>query len=905
MTDAVHTRFPLLRSFRGKTAGRGDFLQREDEKTGKNPIPVYIIRIREESCFMKQQKHQQKQTRSATGFFAALSILLALCLAAVLLLPSLVGYTVNRILKQSAAGGYIVCDVSQISLFSANASVHARQKMRNGRFRSVLSLPHGRITYTPLGLLRGRIEGITITGATIPATIENGTLSFPLLEIFKSVRNEEKEQTEQKPAASSAGIPDLGFIRIENGALNLRYGKKALYIPVSMTVRQEGGKWKKLFVQGRIHLNGQTIVIREAAIDMDQQTIRASVRLRDAVLNNLPHPLDLYANEAGLQGNLTASILLDLNYGKGMVHKLESRLRIQDFSAKAGGKTISSKNLTCNLDFDGRKGSLVLKSLNVSGLLSLERFTTGFELTGETLSGKSTLELKTPDPNRLDFVFSATGSREQKAAEVSIKTAEGKAYELSIGDFHGKLDSMVLNLKASPERQSALLKLNGIEIDGPGRKGSVREAALQVQHEKGKISGELSGTIARVEDAASAVAAEGIVFSVPFLRGERAEGTVSVDTIAWKGRPLARVNARTAVSLSETFEENRADLFGNVTLPKYPGIGIRFRSENRYDKGGFLSRNFVELPESEIPQIAFEKIGKELSGIRLTGRIQASGSYEIGTHSSGGGSFRVSLSGVTLEDPAHELSLEGGNLDFELPSLPALRSSPGLRATADRICFGGVDVQKFSLFYRMESPTVWAVEAIKANWAFGVVRMEFTRLDLTKKVCELVLHCDRLNLSEILRQLGQKAAASEGTLSGTLPLTISPGNIVFHDGFLDSTPGVTGTLKLSNTEYLTAGVPENIPQYAQLKFSQDVLKDFSYDWAKLNLSSRNDVLTLQMKISGRPSHPLPYRYNGGELVRINTLTTFAGVRLDINFNLPLANVLNIINNIKKLSGGSL
>ena len=102
-----------------------------------------------------------------------LSLLPALCLAAVLLLPPTVEFAVNRILKQSAAGGYILCSISQITLFSANASVNARRKMPNGRFRPVLSLPHCRISYTPLNLLRGRIDGITITGAT-PAGVFYG-----------------------------------------------------------------------------------------------------------------------------------------------------------------------------------------------------------------------------------------------------------------------------------------------------------------------------------------------------------------------------------------------------------------------------------------------------------------------------------------------------------------------------------------------------------------------------------------------------------------------------------------------------------------------------------------------------------------------------------------------------------
>ena len=853
----------------------------------------------------KTETNGKKRRFFGTGFFLVLSILLALSLAAVLLLPSMVEFAVNRILKHSAAGGYIVCAISQITPFSANASVDARQKMPNGRFRPVLSLPHCRITYTPLSLLHGRIDGITITGATIPASVEKGTVVFPLTEIFKSVQQEEREKQEKAEASSPANVPDLGFIRIENGALNLRFGRKSLFVPVSMTIRQEGSGWKKLLVKGRIHLNGQTIVVREAAVDLEQTEVRASLRIRDAVLSNLPHPLDLYANEVGLQGDMTAELLADFNFGTGRVRKIDARMKIRDFSALAGGRKISSGLLVSALEFNGKKGSLTFENLKIADLFQLDRSATTFELQGNSLSGKSSLEVTASEKNRFEFLFSASGDPAEKSAGLSIRTAEGRACELSWGGFRGTLEALVLQLKASPERQSARLTLNGIGMEAAGKKASARELVLSVQQEKGTLSGTLSGTILSVEDPSSSVSAKGIAFSIPFVRGGNAEGTIAVDSVSWKEQLTAGIKAKTRIALSDTLLKDRAEVSGTVTVPKYPGIGIRFRSENEYDSGHFLSRNTFVLPETEIPALEFQKISKELANLKVAGKISASGKYEFASGRAGGGSVRVSLSGASVKDPAQELSLEGVGLEFELPSLPALRSSPGMKASVNRIRFGGIDVRDFVLFYRMESPTVWAVEAVKAAWASGVVRMEFTRFDFSKKSCELVLHCDHLNLSEILIQLGQKAAAGEGTLNGTLPLTISPGNIVFHDGFLNSTPGVMGTLKLSNTEYLTAGVPKNIPQYAQLKFSQDVLKDFSYDWAKLNLTSKQDVLTLQMKISGRPTRPLPYRYDGGELVQINTLTEFAGVRLDVNFNLPLANVLNIINNIKKLSGGAL
>ena len=82
MTGAVHTRFSPFGLVPGKSAGKREFLQREEKKTGKNPIPVYITPVREESDRMGNEKQAQEPKNSINRMFIVLSILLALCLAA-------------------------------------------------------------------------------------------------------------------------------------------------------------------------------------------------------------------------------------------------------------------------------------------------------------------------------------------------------------------------------------------------------------------------------------------------------------------------------------------------------------------------------------------------------------------------------------------------------------------------------------------------------------------------------------------------------------------------------------------------------------------------------------------------------------------------------------------------------
>ena len=59
--------------------------------------------------------------------------------------------------------------------------------------------------------------------------------------------------------------------------------------------------------------------------------------------------------------------------------------------------------------------------------------------------------------------------------------------------MRGSLNSLAFLLKASLEQQTAQLKLNGIKLDASGKKADVKELALDLRHEKGNLSGNLSG----------------------------------------------------------------------------------------------------------------------------------------------------------------------------------------------------------------------------------------------------------------------------------------------------------------------------------------------------------------------------------------------------------------------------
>jgi hypothetical protein len=101
---------------------------------------------------------------------------------------------------------------------------------------------------------------------------------------------------------------------------------------------------------------------------------------------------------------------------------------------------------------------------------------------------------------------------------------------------------------------------------------------------------------------------------------------------------------------------------------------------------------------------------------------------------------------------------------------------------------------------------------------------------------------------------------------------------------------------MTDTEILTAGIPPDTPQYVQMELARKALEDYDYSWAKLNLTSEGEDLLLNLQLDGKPAKSLPfvYRKDMGGFAKVETGvqgSTFQGIRLDVNFRLPLNKIL--------------
>ena len=242
------------------------------------------------------------------------------------------------------------------------------------------------------------------------------------------------------------------------------------------------------------------------------------------------------------------------------------------------------------------------------------------------------------------------------------------------------------------------------------------------------------------------------------------------------------------------------------------------------------------------------------------------------------------------------MTLEGIDLAVHLADLFELKSAPQQRLKIERLVLGNLVADRLKVDFQLENPQTLFIEKAGLDWCQGRVNAAALRIHSGKPDYRLTFYCDRLNLAQLLKQLGAAEASGSGSVNGRVPISWVNRRLTFDNGFLYSTPGQNGTIRLTGTQALLAGLPPGTPQHTQLDIATEALKDYSYQWAKLHLQSEGDILLLKLQLDGRPNRLLPFVYDQtlGQFKRISGTgqAEFKGISIDLNFRSPLNEIIH-------------
>lgn len=388
---------------------------------------------------------------------------------------------------------------------------------------------------------------------------------------------------------------------------------------------------------------------------------------------------------------------------------------------------------------------------------------------------------------------------------------------------------------------------------------------------------------------------EGINGIIPLkwpLKKTGKEGKYFVKQLSWKGRNLGSIKG-TVQQKGAGFifkGAHKNNIIQDLSLNFTGNAGVS--SQNGYEAGiHFQTGHYKTSADIDLGQFY-----ASAKGVTFNGEVGVEG--DIFLNRAGITSpMRIRLKNANVTHKEKDTKIEGIQLALYLTDLFKMKSAPKQLLRFDKASLGGLNFRSGMIEFQVESVRSFFIENSSFSWCDGVVYSPAIRISPGTKDYHIILYCDRLNLPMILEQLGAVRAEGIGTVNGRLPIQVKNGKIRFSDGFLYSTPGEGGKIHVTGTEMLTAGIPPDTPQYVQLELAREALKDYDYNWAKLNLKTEGDDAVLLLRLDGKPSNPLPFVYNKeiGGFAKVEAGikgSIFQGIRLDVNFRVPLDKILH-------------
>lgn len=445
----------------------------------------------------------------------------------------------------------------------------------------------------------------------------------------------------------------------------------------------------------------------------------------------------------------------------------------------------------------------------------------------------------------------------------------------------------------------ARAQLPALRMQRVGATGRLDELILSAQFEgQGDVPPAVAGRLqlvnGRFQHDHSGVRLAGIRLDLPYRANpQRADGggAFSIARIGYRQHDLGGIQGRIdqqadGYTIAAT---HASKLFPNLNAE----VSGRVRNGGRQSSPAAVT---IDIPAYTLPDDS--DLGRWLpaaQGASLSGTVSARATASI-LDSRLHAELDLALQDGLLRIPERKVAVAGIDTRLYFPELPRIRSGPAQSLRFDRAAMGAIVVDGGQLDFQVESPDTLFVEKGRLHWCGGKVDTQALRITAGKRDYQVSLYCQRLGLSQILEQLGSVHARGTGTVNGRIPVSFSNGKIRFDDGFLFSTPGEGGQIRLTGTEVLTRGIPPGTPQLAQVELARAALEDYAYEWVKLGLESQGEDMVMRLQFDGKPVKPLPFRYQKeiGSFVRVESGqqgSVFQGISLDVNLRLPLNRLL--------------
>jgi hypothetical protein len=884
-----------------------------------------------------------------------LAMVLVIVLAAgAFVLPA---YVQSRIIPRLIAGFGLEpaqVQVRRIGLWGADLGPIRLDSQQAG----VLTLAAVQVDYSPWSLLGGRLDGITFGGVGLTLEVTPGGVS--LAGWRPPARKGAPAPSGKAPDLTTLLPMGLGHVTVSQSRIMIRWNGRSHVIPLEMRLETAELNRGILRGQVRLSIFGNPLTLRagvdqranKATLDIAGdhfllETLCHSGLLPEGVsvsgVLDLKSGVTLQLNPVAVTG-LKISGRLDktrLAVGRNALENTvttqgESQAMVFSITAEDPDRILLAAG-PFRLDGPVRSGATAFKGTFTPGrpnwsldgrldtVIPQQAADGGFTWAKE-LPMSWQIRLGPGPADSVDFIVSSA-VRRPWGVDLDPLRMTGDTWDINC---HGRLSTQELRAEATwttgplqlalPDRGS--LQISGVKADGTlswampsnptssqanvqavlsdvqARTGSTVIALPKIQFQsEGRagpgqdwnLQGRLTLSDGRIQDKARQVGAQGLGLDLPLQWPKVAKarsGRLEVGSLQWQGRRLGGVQGTLQQEgrMLGMRLEHRSKLFK----------GLRVLINGGLDAGGL--RADVRIPAYQPDQgVDLGRFFPAAAGIMAGGRFEARGTMAATKTGLRSRAYLAIDHGFVTQDE-HKLKLDGIALTLQIDDIAALKSAPRQRLRVADVQLGDLRAQKLDVDFQLEDRRTLLLEKLGFQWCRGGINAAAVRIVAGKEDYDVTLFCDRLDLAMVLEQLGVAEASGDGTVNGRIPLHWVNGRLSFDNGFLYSTPGQTGEIQMKGAEAQLSRLPAGTLQHTQLDIATEALKDYTYQWAKLNVRSDNDTLLLKLQFDGKPNRLLPFAYNqeSGQLIRSSGKgqADFQGIGIDLNFNIPINQILN-------------
>jgi hypothetical protein len=794
-------------------------------------------------------------------------------------------------IAHNAGVEFYACDVRRIGFFGTDLG-----SVRIGNDKNpALSIASVQIDYSPGELYKKEIKKVMLSGIELFCEYKDQEFKIRELDLKRFIA--QLESSKKTSSSSTSPLETLWIRRlvVRNAVVVFEYKGKTLRLPIELEIvpgktDQSTGEGEIIECVLKVYPGDQEVVFaanihvkkKQVLLKFDATSIRIE-KFADFV--NLTPGLIL-SGKADINGEASVQFSpFKISSAWACCEFLNTEIAYNHFNLRSLQKTPKEKH-PFKIEINGRGG----KEWKISGAAK----NCNFKINGLDIFSNP-------------LTFDVSGNREHATGFAEYTMV---APDVNVTGTFGTLKIPSVTLKGNAclgtsmkrRREFGTFELNARDTD-------VTTASLHTKIPMVSLTGKLWEEKNRalhvdsvfkfkatgISDSKHKTKMDGIYGSIPLkwpFNGTGKKGKYSANRLWWRNRNLGSVTGTVQQTGSGLGFQGRhiSNLLPDLSI-NFSGNAEMFSSKDYTAGIHFEIKDYKTVSDIDLGQFV-----PSAKGVAFNGEFGLNGGLIFdGTGIKSSLNARLNNANLMLKEKG--AGIQGIQTHLVLTDVFQMRSAPEQKLSFEKAWLGELNIQEGRMEFQIESARSFFIENVGFGWCDGNVYVQAMRISPKIADYNLILYCDRLKLPMILEQFGSVNAQGQGTVSGRLPIRINNNKIRFKDGFLFSTPGEGGTIRLTGTEILTAGIPANTPQYAQIELAREALKDYDYKWAKLNLMTQGENVLLRLQLDGKPARPLPFVYKKeiGGFARVeagSNGSVFQGISLDVNFKVPLDKILH-------------